>query len=323
MSAVSNKKGGRWWLVSCSVVSNSLWPHGLQYARLPCPSPRLCSKSIEHCSLSEWCHLTISFSVVPFFSCPQSFPASGSFPMNQLFTSGGQNTGASVSASVLPMHVQGWFPLRLTGLISLLPKGLSRVFSSSTVRKHQILEHVINPSLNPLLLSAVPKLSSVFPRSKCRGCTQTLPESLTPASLFVFPSLFLASPALFSLFLTSPLLLPVWPNSCRLRHCDITDRLTNQDVFRWNPGTIGALRGAKMPCWQLRTTFSQRLWQAFTIDVPPGLPGPRVATSHALKVGWTIYLLFLNLKPLENASYWVDRFLDKNSNCHFLKNNFI
>ena len=127
-----------WWLLfSCLVMSDSLWPHGLQYARLPCPSlsPRLCSNS---CPLSEWCHLTISSSVAHFFSCPQSFPASGSFPTNRFFTSGGQSTGAWVSALVLPMHVQGWFPLGLTGLICLLPKGLSRVFSSTTVWKHQI-----------------------------------------------------------------------------------------------------------------------------------------------------------------------------------------
>ena len=111
------------------------WPHGLHHARLPCPSasPRACSNS---CSLSRWCHPNISSSVVPFSSCPQSSPASRSFPMSQLFASGGQSTGASASASVLPMNTQDWSPLGWTGWISLQPKGLSRVFSNTTLQKH-------------------------------------------------------------------------------------------------------------------------------------------------------------------------------------------
>ena len=111
----------------------TLRPHELQHARLPCPwlSPRVCSNS---CSLSWWCHLTISSSVSPLCSCTQSFPASGSFSMSRYFTSGGQSIGAS--ASVLPMNIQGWFPLGLTGLISMLSKGFSRVFSSTTIQKH-------------------------------------------------------------------------------------------------------------------------------------------------------------------------------------------
>ena len=119
---------------SFSVVSDSLWPHGLQCARLPCPSlaPGACSNS---CPLSQWCHPTILSSVIPFSSCLQSFPASGSFPMSQFFTSGGQSIGAS--ASVLSMNIQDWFLLGLTGLISLQSKGLSRVFSNTTVQKHQ------------------------------------------------------------------------------------------------------------------------------------------------------------------------------------------
>ena len=106
-------------LFSHSFVSDYLLPHGLQHPRLPCPSPasRACSNS---CPSSRWCHPTISSSVVPFSSCPQSFPASGSFPMSQFFESGGQSTGASASASVLPMNIQDWFPLELTVLISLL-----------------------------------------------------------------------------------------------------------------------------------------------------------------------------------------------------------
>ena len=119
-----------------SVMSDSLWPHGLQHARLPCQSqtPGACSKS---CRSSRWCHLTISYSLVPFSSCLQSFPVSESFPASRLFASGGQNIGASASTSDLPMNIQGWFPLGLTGLISLQSKGLSRVFSSTTVGKHQ------------------------------------------------------------------------------------------------------------------------------------------------------------------------------------------
>ena len=103
-------------------------------ARLPCPSPTLRAYS-NSCPLSRWCHPTISSSVTPF--CIQSFPASGSFPMNQFFASGGQSIGASASASVLPMNIHDWFPLGWTGWISLLSKGLSRVFSNTRVQKHQ------------------------------------------------------------------------------------------------------------------------------------------------------------------------------------------
>ena len=103
---------------SLSVVSDSLWPHGLQHARSPCPSPTLGVYSNSRLS-SQWCHPTIPSSVVPFSSCPQSFPASGSFPVSQLFTSGGQSIRVSASASVLPMNIQDWFPLGWTGWISL------------------------------------------------------------------------------------------------------------------------------------------------------------------------------------------------------------
>ena len=121
---------------SRSVMSDSLWPHGLQHARLFIPSatPGACSNSHP---LSQWCHPTISSSVVPFSSCLQSFPASGSFPVSRFFASGSQSIGVSASASVLPKDIQGWFPLGLTGLISWHYKGLSRVFSNSTVQKHQ------------------------------------------------------------------------------------------------------------------------------------------------------------------------------------------
>ena len=121
---------------SRSVVSNSLRIHGLQYARPPCPSPTSGVYS-NSCPLSRWCHPTMSFSVIPFSSCLQSVPASGSFPVSHFFASGGQSIGVSASASVLPMIIQDWFPLGWTGWISLQSKGLSRVFSNTTVQKHQ------------------------------------------------------------------------------------------------------------------------------------------------------------------------------------------
>ena len=116
---------------SRSVVSDSLWPHGLQHTRPPCPSPTPGVYSNSG-PLSQWCHPTISSSVVPFSSHLQSFPASGSFQMNQLFVSSGQSIGASASTSVLPMNIQDWFPLKWTGWISLQCKGLSRVFSNTS-----------------------------------------------------------------------------------------------------------------------------------------------------------------------------------------------
>ena len=117
-------------------MSASLWPHGLQYVRLTCLSlcPGVCSNSRP---LSWWCHPTISSSVTSFSFCLQSFTASGSLSMSQLFASGSQSIGSSASASVLPVNIQGSFPLGLTGLISLLSRGISRVFSSTIVWKHQ------------------------------------------------------------------------------------------------------------------------------------------------------------------------------------------
>ena len=171
-------------------MSNSLWPHGLQNARLPCPSPSpgACSNS---CLLNWWCHPTISSSVIPFSSCLHSFPASGSFQMSQFFTSRGQSIGVSASASVLPMNIQDWFPLGLTGWISLQSKGLSRVFSNTTGQKHILRRSaffIIQPShpylttgkttaltrqtfvgkVMPLLFNMLSKLVIAFlPRSKC------------------------------------------------------------------------------------------------------------------------------------------------------------
>ena len=134
---------------SHSVVSSSLRPHGLQHSRLPClsPTPGVYSNS---CPLSQWCHPTISFSVISFSSCLQSFPRSGSFPTSQFFESGGQNIGVSTSPSVLPVSIQDWFPLGLglTGLISLQSKGLTRVFSNTTVQKNfGALSFLYSPTL--------------------------------------------------------------------------------------------------------------------------------------------------------------------------------
>ena len=142
------------WLVSLSiqsvqfshlVVSDSLWPHGLQCARPPCPSPTPGAYS-SSCTLSQWCHPTISSSVIHFSSCLQSFPASESFPVSQFFASGRQSTGVSALASVLPMNIQGWFPLGRTGWISLQSKGLSRVFSNTTVQKKEKTAWASKPS---------------------------------------------------------------------------------------------------------------------------------------------------------------------------------
>ena len=122
---------------SCSIMSNSFQPHESQHARPPCPSPNPGVYS-NSCPSSRWCHPAISSSVIPSSSCPQSFPASGSFPMSHLFSWVGQSTGVSASASVLPMNTQDWSPSGWTGWISLQSKVLSRVFSNTTVQKHQI-----------------------------------------------------------------------------------------------------------------------------------------------------------------------------------------
>ena len=171
-------------------MADSLWPHGLQYTRLPCPSPTpgACSNS---CPSRWWCYPTISSSVVPFSFHLQSFPASGFFPLSQFFQSVDQSIGASASASVLPMNIQDWFPLKLTGWISLQSKGHSRVFSNTTVQKHQffctqhfyswtltsIYDHWKNLALTrrtfvgkvmSLLLNMLSRLVITFlPRSKC------------------------------------------------------------------------------------------------------------------------------------------------------------
>ena len=131
-------------------MSNSLWPYGLQHTRLPCLSPTS-GAYLNSCPLSWWCHLTISSSVIPFFSCLQSFPASGSFPMSQFFESGGQSIGVSASVSVLPMNIQDWFSLGLTGWISLQSKGLSRVFSNTIVQKHQFFSAQLSLWSNSLI----------------------------------------------------------------------------------------------------------------------------------------------------------------------------
>ena len=133
--------------LSCSVVSDSLRPHGLQHTRLPCPSSTPGVHS-NWCPLSQWCHPAISASVVPFSSCPQSFPASESFPMSQLFAWGGQSIGISALASFLPKKIQDRSPLECTGWISLQSKGLSRVFSNTTVQKHQFFSAQLSSQSN-------------------------------------------------------------------------------------------------------------------------------------------------------------------------------
>ena len=138
-------------LFSQSVLSDFLWQHWLQHARLPCSSqsPGAYSNS---CPLSQWCHPTISSSVISFSSCLKSFPAPGSFPGSQFFTIGGQSIGVSASTSVLPMNPRDWFPLGLTDWISLQSKGLSRVFSNNTVLKHQfsVLSFLYSPTLTSI-----------------------------------------------------------------------------------------------------------------------------------------------------------------------------
>ena len=167
-------------------MSDSLWPHGLQHTRLPCPSlsPRVCSNS---CPLIWWCYPTVSSSVIPFSSCLQSFPASGSFPMCQLFASGGQSIEAS--ASVLPMNLQDWFSLVLAGLTSLLSKRLSRIFSNTTVWKHQFfsLSLLYDPTLTSVhttgktialtICTFVGKVMSLLFNMMSRFVTAFLPRS--------------------------------------------------------------------------------------------------------------------------------------------------
>ena len=132
---------------SHSVASDSLRPHELQHARPPCPSPTPGVYS-NSCPSSWWCHPAISSSVIPFSSCPQSLPASGSFPMSQLFSWGGQSIGVSASTSVLPVNTQDWSPLGWTGWISLQSKRLSRVFSKITVQKHQFFSAQLSSQSN-------------------------------------------------------------------------------------------------------------------------------------------------------------------------------
>ena len=135
--------------LSHSVSSDSVWLHGRQQARLPCPSPtpRVYSNS---CPSSWWCHPTISSSAIPFSSCPQFFPASGSFQTSQFLASGGQSIGISALASVLPMNIQHWFPLEWTSWLSLQSKGLTRVFSNTTVQKHQFFSALYSQALTSI-----------------------------------------------------------------------------------------------------------------------------------------------------------------------------
>ena len=188
-------------------MSDSFQLHGLQHARLPCPSPtpRTCSDS---CPSSQWCHPTISSSVIPFSSCPQSFPASGSFPMSQLFASGGQSIGTSASASVLPMNIQDWFLLGLTGLISLQSKVLSRFFSNHSSKASIIwcsavfMVQISHPYMTTGKTTALIRwtffskvMSLVFNKRWYICQSQSLSSSQSP-----FPSLFVHTSVLYVCF---------------------------------------------------------------------------------------------------------------------------
>ena len=164
------------WNCCCCLVTQSCLTHGLQHTRLPCPSVSF-GVCLNSCPLSRWCHPTVSSSVVPVSSCLQSFPTSGSFPMSWLFTSSGQSIGASASAPVLPMNIQGWFPLRLTVLISLLFKGLSRGFSSTTVQ-----------NINSLVLSLLygPTLTSIHDYRKNHSFDFTYVHQQSDVSAFQY-----------------------------------------------------------------------------------------------------------------------------------------
>ena len=183
---------------SHSVLSNCLWPHGQQHVRPPCPSPTHTVYS-DLSPLSQWCHPTISSSVTPFSSCLHSFPASGSFSMSQLFSSGGQSIGASASASVLPVNIQGWFPLGWTGWISLQSKDLSRVFSNTTVQTHRFFspqktgKQIISKTICAVQLSCSVMSDSLRPhglqhtRLPCPSPTpEAYSDSLLPST---FPSI--------------------------------------------------------------------------------------------------------------------------------------
>ena len=158
---------------SVAQLCPTLRPHESQHARPPCPSPTPVVYS-NSCPSSQWCHSAISSSVIPFSSCPQSLPASGSFPISQLFAWGGQSIGVSASASVLPMNTQDWSPLRWTGWISLLSKGLSRVFSNTIVQKHQFfgaqLPSQSNSHIHTWPLESVTKFQPMLAQGLMNGC---------------------------------------------------------------------------------------------------------------------------------------------------------
>ena len=213
-------------LFSHSVVSNSLWPHGLQHARLSCPSlsPRGCSSS---CPLCQWCHPTISSPVTPFSSCPLSFPASGSFPMSQFFASGDQSIGASISASVLPINIQSWFPLGLTGLISLLSKGLSKALLG-----HMVFCLFFFPpqdfSLVPFMQNEWTDRWISFSTSLC----YVRAETTHPPPIFEVPKLFLGFPGdTWCMTCPKPTKwhIPLTPHpaltSCGTCHCSYTQKV--------------------------------------------------------------------------------------------------
>ena len=182
---------------SRSVVSDSLQLHESQHARPPCPSPSPGVHS-NSCPSSQWCHPAISSSVVPFSSCPQPLPASESFPMSQLFAWGGQSTGVSASISFLPKNTQGWFPLERTGCISLQSKGLSRIFSNTTVQKHQFFGAYYG-------IKVLHAQSSTYTVQKmCHVLSPWIRTGLICSTLFFYESQFIiCSFVLTSVFLSS------------------------------------------------------------------------------------------------------------------------
>ena len=196
-------------------MSNSLWPHESQHARPPCPSPtpRVHSNS---CPSSQWCHPAISSSVVLFSSCPQSLPASGSFPMSQFFTWGGQSTGVSASLSVLPKNTQDWSPLGWTGWISLQFKGLSRVFSNTTVQKHQFFGAQLSSQSNSHIRYVTTGKTTALTRWTFVGKVISLLFNMLPRLVITF---LLRNKHLLISWLQSPSAVILEPQKNKVWHC--------------------------------------------------------------------------------------------------------
>ena len=279
-------------------MSNSLWPHWLPHARLLCPSlsPGVCSNS---CSLSQWCHPTISSSLVP-FSCLQCFPASRSFPMSQFFASGGQNIGAS--ASVLPMNICSWFPLGLTGLISLLSKGLSRVFSGTTIQKHQFFSaqpflwsvqfscSVVSDFATPWIAARQASLSITNSWSSLR---LTSIESVMPSSHLILsrPLLFLPPiPPSIKVFSNESTLHMRWPKYWSFSFSIIPSKEHPWLIsFRMDWLDLLAVQGTLKSLLQHHSSKASILWRSafFTVQLsnPYMTTGKTIALTRRTLVG--------------------------------------